>query len=66
MEPIKFKVTEPRQVNFTLTMTAPLEEWKSLCVQLDTRYPSWRLSAAIRKLIEHAGSEFSGEQVEIP
>ena len=42
-----FKVQEPEKVNFTVTLTMPLEEWQSVAKQFkknDSGYVTWPAS----------------------
>lgn len=54
----KMKVTAPDSVDFTLSVTMPLREWRELAGQLSERWPSWELSRAINDMVRQATREF--------
>lgn len=53
------KVTNPNDVDFTMSLTMSLGDWRKLATQLTTNaYPSWMLGKEIRLLVEKATAEF--------
>lgn len=57
----KFKITNPDNAECTLTITMPLEKWKRLREQLDSNYPSWKLSNLIAQLVSKVQEECESE-----
>lgn len=55
----KFKIENPDAVLMTLTVTMTAAKWKQLRGQLDSTYPSWQLSRAIREMVDSADAAFS-------
>jgi hypothetical protein len=55
----QFQIALPDQVDFTLTMTMTLGDWKHLQKQLEGAYPAWRLSAAISSMVNLAAYRFA-------
>jgi hypothetical protein len=53
-----FNVENPDDVEFTLTITMPLGEWKRLKDQLANSYPAWKLGHAISDMIRQADTHF--------
>jgi len=47
----RMKIEKPGDVEVTLSITMKASEWEELRGQLSTRYPSWRISAAINDLL---------------
>ena len=43
----KFQINDPDKINFTLTMTMSLKDWKELSEQLSNKWPSAKLSNEI-------------------
>ena len=61
---LKFVSTHPEDIEMQLTITMKISEWMELAKQLDREYPAWRLSAAIRKMVEQSNAHYE-EQVEV-
>lgn len=55
------RTTNPDSIEMTLTITMEVRDWKRLRDQLESDYPGWRLSSAIRSLINKAESHFEEE-----
>ena len=55
------KATNPDRIEFSLTITLELKEWKELQEQLSRDYPSWELSSKITSMIGLAISSFEPE-----
>jgi hypothetical protein len=53
-----FRLTEPKKVEATLSITMPLEDWEALRAQLPVAWPSWKLSSVIDHLVTKAQVEF--------
>jgi hypothetical protein len=53
-----FNVENPNDVEFTLTITMRLGDWKRLKEQLGRDYPAWRLGRAIVDMVQQAGAHF--------
>jgi hypothetical protein len=45
------RTAEPDDVKVTVECTMTVGEWKRLLTQLDTRYPAWAFSAAVKASI---------------
>jgi len=56
---IKFSINNPDIIDCNLSITMPLEDWKTLKIQLTNAHPSWKLQNAIERLIEKAEKEFN-------
>lgn len=54
----QLKIENPDRIEFTLTMTMSLSEWKELQGQLDGNYPSWKLSHQISSMVSQATGTF--------
>jgi hypothetical protein len=53
------KATNPNEVDFTMSVTMPLGDWRKLAAQLESNaHPSWVLSRDIRNLVSKATAEF--------
>ena len=55
----QFRIENPDNVQMTLTVTMTAGEWKTLRDQLQTTYPSWKLSSAISNMVNSATKTFS-------
>jgi hypothetical protein len=53
----RLKVEKPDDIEFTMTITMKASEWEQLRDQLNTDWPSWKLTAAITSLLSDAGKE---------
>ena len=51
---MKLKATDPGKVEFTMTMTFMLEDWKRLREDLATSYPAWKVGNKIDDLVRQA------------
>lgn len=60
----QFAIENPDSVLMTLKITMTGGEWKRLQAQLDSAYPSWKLSSAISEMVRQASTQF-GETKEI-
>lgn len=58
-----FKIEAPDDVPMTLSVTMTLRQWRELRSQLQSTYPSWKLSAVINEMVHEATTVFS-EKVE--
>lgn len=57
------KATSPYDIDFTMSVTMPLGDWRKLATQLSSNaYPSWMLGKEIRLLVEKATAEFTAEE----
>lgn len=54
-----FKIERPDDVSMSLTVTMTLGQWRDLRAQLQSTYPSWRLSSAINEMVHEATTVFS-------
>jgi hypothetical protein len=57
----KLQTTNPDEIEFTLTLTMPLRDWRRLQGQLQTDFPSWQLSAEITGMVIQAQKVFYPE-----
>lgn len=55
------KIQCPEDVEVSMTLTMPLREWIELHGQLPSKYPAWRLTAAINQLVSQAKAQFTVE-----
>ena len=53
-----FRLLDVKRMKATMQITMSISEWNELQEQLDNKYPSWKLSSAISKLIQHAKQSF--------
>ena len=58
------RLTNPNDAEVTITMTAPLRDWKSLIAQLPSGWPSWRVEADIRSVISKVDKHFDAPLVD--
>ena len=58
------KIDNPDEVQATVTLTMRLKEWKELSAQLDSSYPSWKLSEIINGLVSKAERYYAPEEKE--
>lgn len=61
-----FRIEEPNEVSMTLTVTMTLSHWRELQSQLQSKYPSWKLSAAISEMVHEATTVFSAKVEDSP
>ena len=54
----KIALTDPDDVDVTITMTTTIREWKRLKAQQSDRAPGWWLASIIRKAIGRAEAHF--------
>ena len=47
----RMSLTEPREIEASLTITMKVKEWEQLRDQLNGSWPSWKLSAHITDLL---------------
>ena len=59
-----FTVENPDKIEFTLTMTMPLKDWKELQDQLKHEWPSIHLTSQINSMIFQAINTFVPEPLE--
>lgn len=59
-----FKIEDPNEVSMTLTVTMTLAQWRALQSQLQSKYPSWKLSSAITEMVHQATNVFSAKPVD--
>ena len=59
----KFQATKQDEIEYTLTMTMPLKEWKELRALIDepgqNQYPAWHLVKVIREMIIKANAHWA-------
>lgn len=55
---MKLKVTDPNRVQFTLTMTFELSDWKKLRAELTKNYPSWDIGKKIDDMVQQVETTF--------
>lgn len=58
---MKFKATNPDDIEMTLTVTMSLRDWKKLKKQLTGEYPSLKLVSEISSMIYQAEKHFVPE-----
>ena len=56
-----FRATNPKKIEFALTVTMSLEEWRELQAQLSEKWPSWKLSSHITDMVLQAQKTFEVE-----
>lgn len=54
----RLEATDPDSIEFTLSLTMSLKQWRELQGQLSSSYPSWKLSAMITKMIALATERY--------
>ena len=58
----KFEATKQDEIEYTLTMTMPLKEWKALRAMIDlpgkNQYPVWHLVKIIREMVISANAHW--------
>lgn len=61
-----FRAVEPEKMEFSLTVTMPLKEWRELRTSLSVEggYTSSRLCSAITDMTMHAEKHFRPEEAE--
>ena len=60
----RFQSTNPDEIEFSLTVTMPLKEWKEVRRHLQGAWPSWELGQAIADMIITANSTFFPKETE--
>jgi hypothetical protein len=50
----RFMIENPDDIQATMKITMSIKEWTELRDQLDSTWPSWRLSSAITHVISEA------------
>ena len=55
---VKYEATKPESIEFTLSITMTMGEWKKLKNQLADAYPAWELANTINQVIDKAENEF--------
>lgn len=55
----QFRIENPDELQMTLTVTMSLRDWKIQRDQLQTSYPSWKLSGAITDMVSAATKTLS-------
>lgn len=58
---ISFKAARPAEVEFTLSMTMKLDDWRALRTMVNDNWPGWELRDAISDLITKAEQQFEGQ-----
>lgn len=61
----KMFLTDPKEVEASLTITMKLKEWEGLRSQLTQEYPSWELAISIQELIENTTKHFYSDMGEL-
>jgi hypothetical protein len=56
------RINDPDSIEFTLTVTMPLREWKRLREQLKHEYPAFKLSDAISEMVKQASIYYSEDK----
>ena len=58
----EFKAVNQSEIEFSLTITMPLQEWRRLKDQMDSipasAFPSWRIVLAIRNMVAKANEHW--------
>lgn len=54
----RIALTDPNEVEVTVTLTMKLKDWKRLRDQVADQYPGWELRSVISDLVAKAGSHF--------
>ena len=60
-----FQLTNPDEMQASMTITMTIKQWKELRQQLDVKWPSVRLSTLIGSVIRAAEDTFSDETKEV-
>ena len=59
----EFKAVNQSEIEFSLTITMPLQEWRRLKDQMDhipaSEFPAWRIVSAIREMVAKANTHWS-------
>ena len=58
----EFRAVNQSEIEFSLTITMPLQEWRRLKKQMDTigasEFPAWRIVSAIREMVTQANTHW--------
>ncbi len=57
----RMEIGNVREIELTLTLTAPVSEWLELRAQLGTEWPSWEFGRTLSELISKVGEHFDSE-----
>ena len=61
----EFKAVNQAEIEFSLTITMPLAEWRRLKDQMDhipaSEFPAWRIVSAIRNMVAEANAHWEAE-----
>jgi len=49
-----FKATDPNTIEFSLTMSMPLKDWRGMSDQLSEKWPSSTLASEIQSMVIQA------------
>lgn len=60
----RFTIENPEEMQATIKITMSVKEWVDLCQQLDNKWPSSRLSAAISHVVYEANKTYSAEEMD--
>lgn len=52
------QATRPEEIEFSLTVTMSLKDWRTVQGQLSKAWPSWELSSAITQMVTEAERRF--------
>ena len=55
---MQLKVTDPSSVQFTLTMTFELQDWRRLRKELTKHYPAWDIGKKIDDMVQQVEKTF--------
>lgn len=60
----EIRVLNEDDIEASITITMPINEWVTLQKQLNSAYPSWKLSAAITDLLYRFRARITGVKTE--
>lgn len=60
----RMMVEEPEKMEMTLKLTMNMKEWDDLRNQLNTAYPSWKLSMAITEMLVNARKIYFAKEID--
>lgn len=58
----KFILSNPGEMEATLTVTMKLKEWEALGKQLNTAWPSWEFARMVSSMTQQTTKQFYGQQ----
>ena len=64
----EFRAVNQSEIDFSLTITMPLQEWRRLSKQLEAvpagDFPAWRVVSSIREMVAQANTHWVEEATE--